>query len=127
MILKNNLYHIIRKDSDGEKATYTVELNPEYFVYKSHFPDQPITPGVCIMQTGMELLADHLQTNLRLAKVKNVKFLSILSPETTTCVRFAFNRIEMLPEESIVKTQITVADDSKTYTQMSISFRYDAK
>ncbi len=127
MILKNNLYHISQKDSDRETVIYTVELQPEHFIHKSHFPGKPIMPGVCILQTGMELLADHLQLDLRLTKVKNVKFLSILSPETTSCVQFIFQRIDLLPEESTVKAQVKVADESQTFTQMSFSCEYDAQ
>ena len=50
-------------------------------IYKAHFPGEPITPGVCILQIGAELLSEAAGERLELSVVKNVKFLSILRPD----------------------------------------------
>lgn len=61
-------------------AEFTIRLNPEHKIYRAHFPGDPITPGVCIIQIGLELLGLALGCGLELCRVKNVKFLSILRP-----------------------------------------------
>ena len=60
---------------------FTVRMNPEHIIYSAHFPGDPITPGVCIIQMGVELLGRALGRTLELSAVKNVKFLSILRPD----------------------------------------------
>ena len=58
MKLLNDLYSIISR-TDGEgRCDFTIELNPQHFIYKAHFPGEPITPGVCIMQIAKELLEE---------------------------------------------------------------------
>jgi len=81
MGFRNNLYFIDNIERNGDCVVYTFHLNPEHIIYKAHFPGEPITPGVCILQIGVELLADAVGTPVEINCVKNVKFLSILHPD----------------------------------------------
>ena len=86
MLLRNNLYTISQKEINGLNGCFTIELNSSHFIYLAHFPEEPITPGVCIVQIGQELLELLLEESclkkyrLEIKKVKNVKFLSVISP-----------------------------------------------
>jgi len=62
MKLKNNLYKIISKEEVNSIFNYTVELNPSCVIYEAHFPGEPITPGVCIVQIGKEVIEDFSVT-----------------------------------------------------------------
>ena len=55
MILKNDFYHIAQASVDLPRATYEIALNAQHFIYQAHFPGEPITPGVCILQMACEL------------------------------------------------------------------------
>lgn len=55
MLLRNNLYTVTQKEVDGLKGHFELALNPSCFIYQAHFPGEPITPGVCIVQMGKEL------------------------------------------------------------------------
>lgn len=83
MRLTNNLFRIINKHKEGQTATYDLTLNANHTIYRAHFPDQPVTPGVCIIQMALELLEDHMETPMSIVSVKNAKFLNVLSPDTT--------------------------------------------
>ncbi|MGI6222406.1 MAG: hydroxymyristoyl-ACP dehydratase [Prevotella sp.] len=108
MILKNNLYQIISRPAANEpQPVYGVRLLPECFIYKAHFPGQPITPGVCTVQMAMEILAEYLGVKLRLTGVKNVKFLSILSPQETPEVEFHILKYQKLDDHTL-KAQVSV-------------------
>lgn len=63
MQLKNNLYKIIRKEGVGPVVNYAIELIPSCVIYAAHFPGEPITPGVCIVQMGKELHVLHLRNH----------------------------------------------------------------
>lgn len=69
MKLLDNLYHIIDENNCDVDHTYTIKLNAEHFIYAAHFPGEPITPGVCIMQIAQELLERHLGNDLVLETV----------------------------------------------------------
>lgn len=82
MNFQNNLYTVLSDGGGaGGGAEFSVLMNPEHMIYRAHFPEDPITPGVCIIQMGLELLGRALGCTLELCRVKNVKFLSILRPD----------------------------------------------
>lgn len=121
MQLKNNLYTIKSRRTDGLSGSYDIQLNPSCAIYKAHFPGQPITPGVCIVQIGKELLEELMGEKLNIIRVKNVKFLSIISPVETTDITYTFKKVECSDEESEIKTQIVVASDCEMKAKISFT------
>ncbi len=80
MKLQNNMFRIVMSSSDDEWITYQIELNAEHFIYKAHFPSNPITPGVCIIKIITEILEQRLNRKLLLTKISNLKFIFTISP-----------------------------------------------
>ena len=80
MELKNSLYQITGKETNGTAVSYDLQLDASHVIYQAHFPGEPITPGVCIIQMAKELLEDHTGTAYEISGVKNVKFLAVISP-----------------------------------------------
>ena len=91
MILKNNLYKI--SASNIEEKSFNLELVPDCVIYQAHFPEQPITPGVCIIQIANELLNELLQSEYKLTTVSNAKFLAVINPLDTAFVTYTFNKL----------------------------------
>lgn len=82
MTLKDNLYRVTDRQAEGDGGyTFGIALRAECFIYKAHFPDKPITPGVCLIGMGKELLEEVMGEPLIIRKIKNVKFLSVVTPE----------------------------------------------
>jgi len=80
MILKDSFFRVKNFCPTEMGFDYVIELNPEHFIYRAHFPEIPITPGVCIIQIIKELLVEILQREIFLKKIHNVKFLNIINP-----------------------------------------------
>ena len=123
MILKNSLYTIADKRMEGSGIFYQILLDKNHFIYKAHFPNEPITPGVCIIQIAKELLEDYLHEEYEISYVKNIKFLSVLSPLSTSSVAYVFDKITVLPETNECKTQVQVQQDNVLFAKLSIIFK----
>lgn len=114
MELKNNLYKIIRKEGAGPVANYAIELIPSCVIYTAHFPGWPVTPGVCIVQMGKELVEDLLSgqrsapCRLDISKVKNVKFLSVISPEESLHLTYQVKKLVLSDDGTAVEAQMAV-------------------
>jgi len=102
----NNLYHIVSKDVVDASIRYNIHLDASHFIYQAHFPDEPITPGVCIIQIAKELLEEHLGIGLEIQKVKNVKFLNVISPLVTPCISYVFEKTQSSPTIIPVTAQV---------------------
>ena len=131
MTLKDNLYTIVGKTEQENGFSYQIRLNPDCDIYKAHFPNQPITPGVCILQLVHELFADAVGKTLVLDCIKNAKFLSVLKPEgQTVCVTLSNIKEvcvaspKITTDQNSLSAQSVVADLNGTiYAKISIFLR----
>ena len=73
---------IIDKISDT-KYVAQILLNENHDVFKGHFPGNPVTPGVCMMQIIKELSQNITGFSLQLKNSSNVKFMALINPEVT--------------------------------------------
>ena len=108
---------------EGLTGFYELELNPECFIYQAHFPGEPITPGVCIMQIGKEVLEDALGKNLQVTAVKNIKFLSVISPKENTSVIYQFKKVEWSENGQDVKAQLVVVAGEEAKAKISFTLK----
>ena len=123
-MLQGILYETIAVDADGA----TVRLLPESPVYQGHFPGYPITPGVCLVEIALELIAEMADQaghddrkvghdgKVRLVGAKNIKFTSPIIPTEGTELRFNLGgegserTVEILSGETLcAKMSLTVA------------------
>lgn len=117
MKLNRTLYNIIDKETVSDVTTYTVSLIPSCIIYAAHFPEMPITPGVCQIQMTKELLENCLNRKLTIAGVKNAKFVSVLTPGDKP-IRVSLSKIKH--EDNQFKAQAVIADDETTYAKLSL-------
>ena len=102
---------------EGSGIFYQILLDKNHFIYKAHFPNEPITPGVCIIQVAKELLEDYLHEEYEISYIKNIKFLSVLSPLSTSSVAYVFDKITILPETNECKAQVQVQQDNVLFAE----------
>lgn len=82
MLLKD-FYSVIDNEQVADnKYIFTIKLNKDHDIFKGHFPDNPVTPGVCMMQIIKELTQNVTGKNLILKTTSNVKFMAIINPVT---------------------------------------------
>lgn len=132
MKLKNNLYKIISKEEVNSIFNYTIELNPSCVIYQAHFPGEPITPGVCIVQIGKEVIEDLLleqssaSRRLEIIKAKNIKFLSVISPNETPILTYQVRKLVFSDDKITIETQIVVNSGDKSMAKISLVMKlYD--
>lgn len=80
-MLENSFYIIVDLNINGNNIHATIELNQQHSIFKGHFPNQPIVPGVCMMQIAKEILQKKMGKQLQLTKAGELKFLNIIVPK----------------------------------------------
>lgn len=107
----NNLYIIIGHEQQENAVRYDLELNQDHEIFMVHFPGHPITPGVCLLQIGRELLEIISGMPLEIELIKNVKFLSVISPVETIRVSYILSHIQV--EEEVAECRVLVTSSEK--------------
>lgn len=95
-----------------------IRLNPESVIFKAHFPGEPIMPGACIVQMVLELFMTWTKRDVEIAKVNNLKFLSVISPDEVLDLDVV---IEIKKEEEgQVSIKADITKDGSDFTKMSL-------
>lgn len=81
MLLKDFYKIISIENSDTQKHRITIAINKDHEIFKGHFPETPVIPGVCMLQIIKELTEEIINQKLVLKKLVNVKFLTLMNPE----------------------------------------------
>jgi len=55
-MLLPDFYHIIHLEQSDKQLSAQIRLNPNHEVYRGHFPQQAVVPGVVQLQIVKELL-----------------------------------------------------------------------
>ena len=118
MKLQDSLFKVLSHQPTAQGHDFNIRLDEEHFIYKAHFPGEPITPGVCIMQIALELMEIAAEKKLEVKCVKNVKFLRIISPQEVTEVCYTLQKLTC--EENTVKCQIAVSASEDVYAKLSL-------
>lgn len=95
-----------------------IRLNPESVIFKAHFPGEPILPGACIVQMVLELFMTWTKRDVEIAKVNNLKFLSVISPDEVLDLDVV---IEIKKEdEGQVGIKADITKEGSDFTKMSL-------
>jgi 3-hydroxymyristoyl/3-hydroxydecanoyl-(acyl carrier protein) dehydratase len=78
-ILKDDFF-TIREQTENEGWICRLSLNASHPVYQAHFPGNPVTPAVCIVQIVKEVASACYSKPFFIREIKNVKFLHVLNP-----------------------------------------------
>ncbi len=81
-MLIEGLYIIKELKNTDSAITAKITLNANHEIFEGHFPDNPIMPGVCMMQIIKELIEEVLLKELFLQTSTNIKFMAKINPET---------------------------------------------
>lgn len=87
MSLLHDFYSVDAFTAEGPKVSASISLNGSHAVFQGHFPGNPVTPGVCMMQIIKELTERWAASPLMLKTARNVKFMAIINPSLTPNIR----------------------------------------
>ena len=83
MELSGSFFTLLSSEVNEGLGTYDLRLNPDHFIFRCHFPEQPIVPGVCLVQMLAELLSGCAGRKLYVKEMRRVKFVGPVYPDQT--------------------------------------------
>jgi len=98
-----------------------VTLNPKHRIFNGHFPENPVVPGVCMMQMIKEVLQLSRKRTFILSEGSNVKFMNILNPDENQKVELVHEIVRDNGEE--VKLKSTIRNNETVFIKFAGSFR----
>ena len=109
-MLIDSLFTIRSREETPAGCTYVLAPDAGHAIYGAHFPGDPVTPGVCIIQTVKELAERTVGRPLFLRTVRNAKFLRVIDPRKATEVTFPLAIEQSVGEGSAIGVSCVVTD-----------------
>ncbi len=110
-MLLNDFYKVQTLETLSENNyKAVVVLNKDHNIFKGHFPDNPVTPGVCMMQIVKELSESITKKTLFMRASSNVKFMAIINPEKHNTLTLDLEFVGDLDSEFKVKNTSSFGD-----------------
>lgn len=82
--LLNDFYKVASIERSETSLTANIKLDADHAIFKGHFEQMPVVPGVCQTQIIKELLQEELGVDLVLTKGDNIKFTGMIIPTQHT-------------------------------------------
>lgn len=92
--------------ADKTKIEAEIVLNSAHTIFKGHFPNLPVVPGVCMVQIVKEMAEKQLEQKLFLSSANNIKFLSVLNPEVHPRVSVEVEWTQSTSSEYAIESKI---------------------
>lgn len=109
-----------RKNTAENEYEIQLSLNPAHEIFTGHFPGNPVTPGVCMMQIVKDLSEEITGKKLMLTSANNVKFMAIINPEETPDLKLD---LEFAESEELVKVKNTTSFGETIALKMSVNYK----
>lgn len=120
MLLKN-FYSIVTTESlDPKSFTTIVDLQKKHDIFKGHFPNFPVTPGVGMLQIIKELTQNYSKHDLFLESASQVKFLTLVDPNKNPRLKFAITLNE--DSETVKVKNVTSFEDGTIVLKCNVNF-----
>jgi len=119
-MLENSFYTVEKTESAENIYRIVVVLNVSHEIYKAHFPENPITPGVCLLQMALELLNGKFERNLRLVEAKSIKYLKVINPLVNRKIEFI---IQYKTENDLIFADINIVVGETIFTKVSATYK----
>ena len=117
MILKDNFFTIKSQEITDKKADFRIKLNAESFVYQAHFPNNPITPGVLLIQIITELFGSLKGRKFNINTLKSVKFTAPINPMEFPEVDFSLDFSE---NECLCHVKAVIFETKTVFAKISM-------
>ncbi|MDF2553676.1 MAG: 3-hydroxyacyl-ACP dehydratase [Chryseobacterium sp.] len=114
-------FYTLENYEKAENGSYTakISLNKDHDIFKGHFPGNPVTPGVCMMQIVKELTEEFVGKKLFLKSASNVKFMAIINPFETPDLTM---QLDINEGETEIKVKNTTSFGETIALKMSVNY-----
>jgi 3-hydroxyacyl-[acyl-carrier-protein] dehydratase len=117
-MLDAGFYTVLEQHNNDNTIQAKVELNPTHEIFKGHFPNNPVTPGVCMLQIFKDLVEHQVEQTLMISECSNVKFMAIINPEIHPLLDLSISYT--LVDDAFYKIKATAVFDTTTAIKLNI-------
>lgn len=86
-MLLNDFFKINETESSASEIWAELVIDANHKIFEGHFPNQPVVPGVCMMQMIKEIIEQVLGKATNLVQAAEMKFMAVINPQENNLIQ----------------------------------------
>jgi 3-hydroxyacyl-[acyl-carrier-protein] dehydratase len=111
-MLIDDFYHITELKQTEDTLQAEIRLNPNHALYKGHFPQQAVVPGVMQLQIIKEILEEALKQGLLIREVIVAKYFRPITPQENLVLNIKIAYKVSETSDYMIDASIVIADQT---------------
>jgi len=99
ILLKSELYTINNCVVQDNQIDSAIRITDTHEIFEGHFPNQPVVPGVCMMEISKEIFQQHFNRKIQLEHGGQTKFLQLLVPNNEALINVIIQHKPIIDSE----------------------------
>ncbi|MCB2206752.1 MAG: hydroxymyristoyl-ACP dehydratase [Bacteroidetes bacterium] len=120
-MLVEDFYHITELIKHEDALDAEIKLNADHEVYKGHFPERPVVPGVIQLQVIKEVLENVLGIDLMIREIVVAKYLRPVTPGENLFLQIRIDYKQGETGEYLINARVTKNDTTFTKLKATLS------
>lgn len=96
-----------------------LSINRHHGIFKGHFPENPVTPGVTQLEMIRQVLSCCIEKDLMLTEAKDFKFIAPILPPNTDGIEL---NIDYKKEQGKISTRCVLSRNEQVFTKIRGTF-----
>lgn len=114
------IYSILEKKENSSEIIYKIELDFSHPVFKGHFPNKAVFPGVMMCDIIRYLVSDYLNIEVQLLLAKNIKFSKMIIPSKDNNY---YVKILIEETQEIYTVRSSISKNEDTYFKINAQYK----
>lgn len=120
MLLSSQFYkYQLIEQNDNQSFVLKLHFNAQHEIFIGHFPNNPVVPGVTMVQLVKEVISEVLQRPIHLENISFIKFLKVIDPRIDIDYTLI---ISLQTIDTKIKCDAHITDESNSYFKMKSSY-----
>ena len=112
-------YSVLKVRENKDDINYLIDIDFSHPVFKGHFPEKSVLPGVMMCDIVRHLSSDQLGIKVQLILAKNIKFLRMIIPSKDNTYNVKISIIE----EERYNIKAIISQNEDTYFKLNGEYR----
>ncbi len=117
-----SLYTFLIIDTSETSCVCSIQLNESHEVFRGHFPETSILPGVYYLEMISEILKHQHSENLTFKSAANIKFLVPILPSSTPSFELS---IQWEKENTMLTINAVAQKDNVIFSKLKCLYEFN--
>ena len=114
------VYAILETHENESDINYLIDIDFSHPVFKGHFPEKSVLPGVMMCDIVRYLVSDKLGIRVQLMLAKNIKFLRMIVPSGDNTYNV---KISIIEDQEKYNIRAAISQNDDTYFKLNAEYK----